>query len=167
MSWNYCPKCGSELHDVTDAEGVERKSCPERDCGFVHYDNPTPVVAAIVQRGDDVILARNRGWPESWYGLVSGFLERGETVEEGLLREIQEELNVAAEIVDFVGLYTFEQMNQLIVAYHVRIDDEPAPGPELAGIKSVPIAKLQPWPMGTGHAVADWLKRVRPTGEEE
>jgi NADH pyrophosphatase NudC (nudix superfamily) len=166
MSWRFCPRCGSELTEVTDAEGVVRHRCPDDECGFVHYDNPTPVVAAVVQRGDDVILARNRGWPESWFGLVTGFLERGETVEECLLRELREELDVDAEIVDLIGLYTFEQMNQLIIAYHVRIHDEPTPGPELAAIKTVPIARLRPWPMGTGPAVSDWLRRVRPDEEE-
>lgn len=153
--WSFCPKCGSNLIDREDG-GATRRACEA--CDFVHYDNPTPVVAAIVQLGEDVILTRNHGWPDGWFGIVTGFLERGETPEEGLLREVREELNVDGEIVEFVGLYTFEMMNQLIVAYHVLIQDEPTPGEELEAIKKVPIAKLRPWPMGTGHAVKDWLE---------
>ena len=158
-NWNHCPLCGEPLEKFEDIEGTTRQRCTAADCEFIHYDNPTPVVAAIVEYGDDVILARNVGWPDDWFGLVTGFLEKGETPEAGLLREIREELEVEADIVEFVGHYPFEKMNQLIIAYHVTIDDEPTAGPELAAIKRVPIDKLKPWPMGTGHAVRDWLNR--------
>lgn len=157
MKFEYCPKCASTLEARHDDEGRERLFCPTADCGFVHYDNPTPVVAAIVQYGDDVVLAQNHGWPDSWFGLVTGFLERGESPEEGVLREVAEELCVSGTLESFVGLYTFEMMNQLIVAYHVVITDEPSAGPELAAIKKVPIVKVRPWPTGTGEALRDWL----------
>lgn len=156
MEFQYCPICASEL-DARTIEGRERKICPSDDCDFIHYDNPTPVVAAVVQRDDEVILIRNKGWPESWYGLVSGFLEKSEHPEEGILREIAEEINANGELVDFIGLYPFEQANQIIIAYHVRIEGEVSPGDEIADIKVVPVEKLRPWEFGTGPAVEDWL----------
>ena len=60
-----------------------RRVCLAGGCGYIHYDNPTPVVAGIVELGSNVVLVRNRGWPADWYGLVTGFLERGETAEKG------------------------------------------------------------------------------------
>lgn len=164
MKWSYCPRCGGPLKEKTDAEGTVRLACAAEDCEFVHYDNPTPVVAAIVQYKDQVVLARNHGWPEDWFGLVTGFLERGESPEEGVLREVQEELCVEGRLGEFVGLYSFDMMNQLIIAYHVTIDEKPVPGPELAAIKRVEISKVRPWPMATGVALADWLDR-RKTDE--
>lgn len=161
MKFTYCPKCASKLDVRADGEGVPRAYCPDEACGFVHYDNPTPVVAAIVQYGDDVVLARNVGWPENWFGLVTGFLEKSETTVEGVLREVAEELCVEATMQSFVGHYPFDMMNQLIIAYHVTITDEPSAGPELAAIKKVPIAKVRPWPMGTGDALRDWLATRR------
>ena len=105
------------------------------------------------------MLVRNIGWPETWFGIVSGFLEKGETPEEGVLREVREELQVDATMVGLVGPYSFERFNQIILIYHVTIDDEPTANPsELAAIKQVPINKLKPWPFGTGPGVADWLK---------
>ena len=71
MSFAYCPMCSSALIDA-DIEGVMRKRCSVPSCRFVHYDNPTPVVAAIVQRGHHVVLIQNKGWPTEWFGLVSG-----------------------------------------------------------------------------------------------
>ncbi len=147
------------MHEPEQIDGIARQACTS--CDFVRYDNPTPVVAAIVERGEDVVLVRSIGWPESWHGLVTGFLECDETPEQGVLREVEEELGLPATLVSFVGHYTFSQMNQLIIAYHVTVD---AASPitldtrELEDYKLVPITKLKPWPMGTGAAVKDWLQ---------
>jgi len=159
----FCQRCGGPLARARvdgDHDGRERLRCAA--CGFVLYENPTPVVAAIVEHEGHVILARNVGWPEGMYGLVTGFLERDETPEEGVLREVREELGVDGELVALVGVYAFPQRNELIVAYHVRAAGPVTPGPELAGIKRVPVARLRPWPFGTGLAVRDWLARRAP-----
>ena len=160
MTYNYCPSCATALEE-REVENITRRVCPA--CDFIHYDNPLPVVAAIVERGEDVVLVRNVGWPETWYGLVTGFLEKGESPEEGILREIEEELGVKAEPVSLVGAYGFSRMNQVIIAYHVRIpeDAELTLSEELADSKLVPTAKLVPWSFGTGDAVRDWLAAYR------
>jgi NADH pyrophosphatase NudC (nudix superfamily) len=93
------------------------------------------------------------------YGLVAGFLEKGETVESSILREVQEELGLHGEIVEFVGYYSFLQRNQVILAFHVQAEGEIVVGEELAGVKLVHPDKLRPWPFGTGPAVRDWLAR--------
>jgi NADH pyrophosphatase NudC (nudix superfamily) len=125
----------------------------------VHWDNPTPVVAAIVELDGSVVLARKPGWPEKMYGLIAGFLEKGETPEASILREVKEELGLEGEIVEFVGYYSFTQRNQLILVFHVQAQGEALVGEELAAIKLVPPDKLRPWPIGTGPAVRDWLER--------
>lgn len=154
VSPNYCLKCGTELAD-REVDHIMRQACPA--CDYVFYDNPLPVVAAIVEHGGDVILARNKAWPISWYALVTGFLERGETAADAVLREVKEELNLAGEIVSFIGVYSFFEMNQVILAYHVRATGEIRLGEELVDYKRVPPEKLKPWPMGTGAAVRDWI----------
>jgi NADH pyrophosphatase NudC (nudix superfamily) len=152
----YCPACASLL-EPRETEGRRRLACTSESCDFVFYDNPVPVVAALLEHGETVILVRNKGWPEKWYGLVSGFLEKGESPEEAVLREIKEEVGLKGEIVSFIGAYPFVEMNQVILAYHVRGHGEIAIGDEIAGVKAVPPDKLRPWHLGTGHAVRDWL----------
>jgi NADH pyrophosphatase NudC (nudix superfamily) len=154
----YCPQCGGRLGRIT-VEGLERKACVSRDCDYVFWDNPIPVVAALVEKDDRVLLVRNKAWPEKIYGLVTGFLERGETPEAGLLREVEEEIGLAGEIVEFIGYYSFVEMNQLILAFHVRVSGSIVLGEELADYRLIAPERLRPWPFGTGHAVADWLKR--------
>lgn len=157
-SFTFCPHCGSTLA-TREVDDQERVACP--DCDFVHYDNPTPVVAAVVEHPQGVVLVRKRTWPSTWFGLVTGFLERGETPQEGVLREVHEELGLHGELGELIGVYDFQRMNEVIIAYHVRVAGEIALGAELEAHKLVPVEKLRPWPFATGLAVADWLARLK------
>ena len=152
----YCPRCARPLQ-AGEQGGRARDRCPDGDCGFVFYDNPLPVVAALVEHEGHVLLVRNHGWPEKWFGLVTGFLERGETPAEGALRELREELGLAGEVVRLVGVYAFPERNEVIIAFHVRATGTIALGEEIAELRRVLPERLRPWPFGTGQAVADWL----------
>src|SRR5438445_9612531 len=154
----FCPSCAAPLRPRA-VEGGERLACSSKSCDYGFYDNPTPVVAALVEHKETVLLVRNKGWPDKWFGLVSGFLEKGESPEDGVLREVREELGLRGEIISFIGAYAFPEMNQVILAYHVRAQGEIELGEELAGVKAVPPDKLRPWPLGTGRAVRDWPER--------
>ena len=81
----------------------------------------------------------------------------GETPEDGGLREVKEELGLHGEIVSFVGHYPFKLRNQIIFAYHVRIEGEIVLGEELESIKALPPEEVRPWDIGTGPALKDWL----------
>ena len=154
--FRYCPICRAELA-LAPHGGKPRLACGA--CGFVHWRNPTPVVAGIVERGGRVVLVRSHGWPQSWYALVTGFLESAEKPEDAVVREVEEELGIRARVTAYIGAYPFERLNQIIFAYHlaaqpgeIRLD-----ATELADYKEVPIERLKPWPQGTGPALADWL----------
>jgi NAD+ diphosphatase len=152
----FCPRCARQLSTREDG-GRARSACPDAACGFVFYDNPLPVVAALVEHQGKVLLVRNQGWPEKWFGLVTGFLERDETPEAGVLRELKEELGLAGEVVRLIGVYAFPERNEVILAYHLRASGTVALGEEIAETRSVEAERLRAWPFGTGLAVADWL----------
>ena len=102
----FCPQCGQGLIKK-QIEEKDRLACPSSSCTYVFWDNPTPVVAAIVELHGSVILARNRLWPEKMFGLVTGFLEQGETPQVAVLREVKEELGLTGTVAEFIGLYSF------------------------------------------------------------
>lgn len=155
----YCSTCGSLLQQEM-RDGIERLVCSDKTCTYVFWNNPTPVVAAIVQQGDNVILVQSIGWPEHWYALVTGFLEAGESPEKGVKREVEEEVGLIPKAINFVGLYSFFRMNQLIIAYHVEVENGEVTlqTSELSDYRIVPIKDVQPWNAGTGKAVRDWLR---------
>jgi NAD+ diphosphatase len=154
----FCPWCGSRL-GTKILEGKDYRACVTGSCGYVFWNNPLPVVAAIVEHEGAVIIARGKGWPANMFGIITGFLERGESPEDAVLREVHEELGLAGELKGFVGIYPFFQANQLLLVYHVAAEGTITLNEELAEIKHVTSDKLKPWPMGTGPAVRDWLER--------
>uniref|UniRef100_A0A831ZYD0 NUDIX domain-containing protein n=1 Tax=Desulfacinum infernum TaxID=35837 RepID=A0A831ZYD0_9BACT len=170
----FCPQCGKPLRD-TPMDGRERKVCSDPACPYVYWNNPTPVVAAVVEWNGAVVLVRSKGWPPRFFGIVAGFQEAGETPEEGILREVREELGLEGRIVDFLGHYAFAEKNQTIAAFHVRAEGPLVPGDEIAEVKALPPEKVKPWDAGTGPAVKEFLKRrmggmamerVVPSGEQ-
>jgi NADH pyrophosphatase NudC (nudix superfamily) len=157
----HCGTCGATLSEVADAPGQRR--CSNESCGRITYLSPIPVVAAIVEHDGDVVLVRGQGWPETWFGLVTGFLEPKESPEEAARREVKEELGLDAARSALIGAYAFAQMNQVIIAYHVEAQGEiTLDMKELAAYKRVPLDKLRAWNFGTGAAVKDFLERRRP-----
>ncbi|MFO1372181.1 MAG: NUDIX domain-containing protein [Candidatus Competibacteraceae bacterium] len=162
MQANFCPQCGNPLHIAT-LNGKLRQRCSIAACSYIHWDNPIPIVAAIVEVAGNVILARNRSWPEKMYGLITGFLEKGETPEAAVQREVREELALSADAAHFIGYYPFFEMNQLILAFHVPARGEITLGEELVEVKQVPVGRLKPWSFGTGYAVRDWLATRQAT----
>ena len=163
----HCMKCGNVLVPVTDEnDGQSRLGCPDPGCGYVFYNNPVPVVAAIVERDGRIILARNAAWPEGIFALVTGFLEKGETPDDGVKREVREELGLSPVSCEFIGYYSFFEMNQLILAYHVVAEGEVRLSAEIADVRYIKPEKLKPWPFGTGLAVRDFLHK-KATGQRE
>jgi len=156
--FQYCPQCGKGL-TKKQVNGKERLCCPSDTCGYVWWDNPLTVVAAIVEKDGNILLARNKEWPEKIFALITGFLEKGETPEAAVVREVKEELGLDAEIREMIGVYSFFERNQLIIAYYLIASGEIKLGDELAEIRIIPPAKLKPWPFGTGLAVHDWLAK--------
>ena len=157
--FNYCPRCSTPLAlIVQDEDGgpTERLRCPA--CGFTHWNNPTPVLAAIIEYHGQVLLARNAAWTRRMFALITGFMEAGESPQDGIRREIREETSLSTESLDLVGVYGFERMNQVIMAWHAVCDGNIQLSPELAEYRLYDLSDLRCWRAGTGFALADWLR---------
>lgn len=158
----YCADCATPLEPITLAEDGGDKTrlrCPA--CGWTHWNNPTPVLAAVIEctdRDGRVLLARNAAWPGRFFGLITGFMEAGETPEEGIRREIAEETALQVDSLALLGVWDFQRMNQIIIAYHAAARGDITLSPELAEYKLIPPEKVLCWPQGTGQALATWLQ---------
>jgi NADH pyrophosphatase NudC (nudix superfamily) len=157
----YCPICGCNLINK-EADGRLRRAC--KQCDYVHWNNPTPVVAAIAEQGDFILLARKKGWPPNKWGLIAGFPEAGETLEEANLREVGEETGLDGEVIDLIGVYSLPWKNQVFIVYRVIVQ----PGPLSVGEELECIHKFYPNQIdyilselgrhdGAGRALIDYL----------
>jgi NAD+ diphosphatase len=162
----FCPACATRLQTLTAAEDGGPKArlrCPA--CSWTFWNNPTPVLAAVIELPDReqperegrLLLARNAAWPGRMFGLVTGFMEAGETPQQGIAREVAEETALEVDSLQLIGVYDFQRMNQVIIAYHAVARGEVRLSPELAEYRLFAPAEVRCWRAGTGFALADWL----------
>ncbi len=157
----FCPSCATSLQMLAmpeDGGDKVRLRCPA--CGWTHWNNPTPVLAAVIELADregQLLLARNAAWSGKMFGLITGFMEAGETPQEGIAREVAEETSLQVDALNLIGVYDFQRMNQIIIAYHALARGEIVLSPELVEYRLFDAESVRCWRAGTGYALADWL----------
>jgi len=145
--------CAAALIEKTK----DRIECSAQ-CGFVNYDNPTPVAAVVVEYNEKIVLAHNRAWQGDFYGLITGFVDHREAPAVCAVREVKEELDLDAEPPSLIGVYPFERLNQVIIGYHVKASGTITLNEELDRYKLLSPEDCVAWPTGTGFALRDWLQ---------
>ena len=138
----YCWECGARAKTAF-VEGRDRKVCSA--CGQVLYENPFPTTAAIIVNDRDEILLVRRAVPPArgeWC-LPGGFLELGETPEEGVLRELKEETNLEGIVQGLIGLCPSLHGywgDVLVAGYHVKINGGTMqPGDDARDVRYFPL----------------------------
>jgi len=103
---HYCHVCGGRLVRETDDEGNDRDFC--RPCGRFFYDNPLPVVSAIVTMDRWILFVRRGKRPyKGLWCLPTGFAESGESIGEAVLRELEEEAGIRGRIAGLVDVDSY------------------------------------------------------------
>jgi len=127
----HCRQCGTAVaYQVPDDDNRERAVCPS--CTTIHYENPLNVVGTLPVYGEQVLLCRRAIEPR--YGLwtlPAGFMELGETVADGALRETVEEAGAKVELQGLFTLLNVVRVGQVHFFYRARmLDASLDPGPE-------------------------------------
>jgi len=101
-------------------------------CGFVAYENPKIVVGSVVRHGSRILMCRRAIEPSrGLWTIPAGYLEHGETPEEGALREAKEEATARIVIDSLLAVYTVRRIGQVQLIYRAHLADPGfAPGPE-------------------------------------
>ena len=94
----FCGRCGARTALVT---GERARRCPE--CLLTAFPRLSPAIIVLIERGDRVLLARGQGMPAGRYGIVAGFVEPGESLEEAVHREVWEEVGLGVSQVRYFG----------------------------------------------------------------
>jgi ADP-ribose pyrophosphatase YjhB (NUDIX family) len=95
----YCPKCGSEYFEINS---FKSKHCSS--CGFTYYQNPSSSTAAFIlnAKGELLVVRRAKEPAKDTLDLPGGFVDNGETAEEGILREIKEETGLEVDAIEYL-----------------------------------------------------------------
>jgi len=128
---NYCSNCGHAISlRIPDGDNRPRHCCDH--CGAVHYCNPKLVLGTVPYFDDRILLCRRAIEPRlGFWTLPGGFMENGETLAEGALRETEEEAGAHVELGPMFSVLDVVHVQQVHVFYLARlIDTEFAPGPE-------------------------------------
>ncbi len=88
----FCAKCGSPT-EISEA-GWKRE-CPA--CETEHFPRTDPVAIMLPILGDECLMGRSTGWPAGFWSCLAGFVEPGETIEQGACREVFEEAGVKCD----------------------------------------------------------------------
>ena len=129
---------------VPVGDTCERLVCV--DCGFIQYENPKIITGVVPMLGNKVLLCVRAIEPRVGYWTVpAGFLEMGESPEEGAAREAVEEANADVEVGDLIGVYTIRHIGQVQMFYRglLRSGDVSA-GPESSEVQLFDWAEI-PW----------------------
>ncbi len=122
----YCGRCGQQ----TDDHPHERaKECP--NCGLTSYPIISPAIIVLIEKDDEVLLARSLRHPLGLYSVLAGFVEAGETLEATIIREIREEVGLQVKDIRYFGSQPWPFPNSLMIAFictyaagDIKIDED-------------------------------------------
>lgn len=161
-SYQFCPCCGARLIEGL-FEGALKWHCESSACEFVHWNNPTPVVIALVELDGLYVVTHNVAWPEWKYSLISGFLDSNECPEQAVIREVREELDLQVIEATLITTSIYTPLNQVMIAYHVLAKGNIRLNHEHDAYKLLDDDALSQWPFGLGAtpAIQQWLGRAK------
>ncbi len=127
MALQFCPHCRTALV-LSPVHGRERESCPA--CDYVAFHKPAPVVLAIIEHADRLVLIRRNCEPLAGYWAPpGGYVELGESLEDAVVREAREETGLEIAVDGLVGAFSQAGVRALILAYRAHsIGGEPRAG---------------------------------------
>src|SRR5688500_14220725 len=94
----FCGRCGDPTERVAGERG---RRCAR--CDLTAYPRVSPAVIVLIERDDRILLARGRAFAPRRFGIIAGFVEPGESLEDAVRREVREEVGFELDRIDYFG----------------------------------------------------------------
>lgn len=108
----FCGVCGAPMKLHTEIS----KRCT--GCGKEVWPQLATAIIVLIHKDDEVLLVHARNFKEDFYGLVAGFVETGETLEEAVIREVKEETGIHIQNIRYFGSQPWPYPCGLMVGFH-------------------------------------------------
>lgn len=116
MSWDknhhYCGHCATKTQHKPDT--FERQ-CPS--CALIFYPRISPSIIVLIKKEDQILMARGPHFTAGAYGLIAGFVEPGENIEEAIRREVKEEVDIEIKNLRYFGSQAWPFPDSLMLAF--------------------------------------------------
>lgn len=117
----FCGACGAAT-EVRRAGWL--RVCTDPDCARQHFPRTDPAVIMRVVHGDRVLLGRQAAWPKKWYSVLAGFVEPGESLEEAVRREVEEEAGITVRDVCYDSSQPWPFPASLMVGFSAVAEED-------------------------------------------
>jgi len=148
----FCGRCAATMEDHPEDRA---KICP--DCGLINYPRLSPSIIVLITRGEEMLLARNANWPTNMYSTLAGFVEAGESIEQTVHREVEEEVGLQVGNLRYLGSQSWPFPNSLMLGFRAEYasGDIVCQASEIADARWFRYDDLPNIPPGT--AISRWL----------
>ena len=162
---NFCSECGARVSlRIPHGEDRQRHICDS--CQTVHYRNPNIITGTIPRHEDCILLCRRAIAPKlGLWTVPAGFLELGETIEQGALRETREETRAEVSLGQIHGIYSIPRIGQVYMLYEAQLlSMDFGPTPESSEVRLFREEEV-PWEeiafKVVGRALRDYFQQLK------
>jgi ADP-ribose pyrophosphatase YjhB (NUDIX family) len=143
---NFCPACGQPVAlKIPDGDHLPRHVCTA--CGTIHYQNPRIIAGCVVDVEGRILLCKRAIEPRYGYWTIpAGFMENGESVQQGAAREAMEEALAHVRIGSLLSIVNVLRAHQVHITFRARLaQPDFGVGPESLETKLYEESEI-PWP---------------------
>ena len=154
----YCGVCGS--HTAMLEAGFTRR-CTAAECSQQHFPRTDPAIIVLVTHENRALLGRQAKWDATWYSVLAGFVEPGESLEQAVRREVKEEAGISVGEVRYDSSQPWPFPSSLMIGFtaqalddNIRIHDQELEDAH-AGIEAGEL-RLSPSISISRHLIESW-----------
>ena len=157
---NFCSKCGYKLESIHNTQTSEF-NC--KKCNYTFYLDPKVAAVVIVKKQDKILLVKRSIEPHlGKWSLLSGYVNRGEKVEEAAIREVKEEVHIDVSITELQGVYSGLSPVVIVVFHAVHNSGELSISNEVSDFKWVKNEEIPELPfIYDQEIIKDYLLRIQ------
>lgn len=146
-TFTFCPMCGTPYQ--SDQAKLFNKTCQQ--CGYIYHENQRVSTGAVIIHDQQMLfVVRGKEPQKGLLDIPGGFVEPDEHPEQGMLRELEEELHVSGKIIKLLGIYgpnPYEYMGKMSYTadcfYQVEVTNARfQPDDDVAAIRWIPLSTL-------------------------